>query len=69
MNAFVSRIVGHYESRKRGSATDDASWLHRFDLFTYLRGIYSVTKNNDYFFIKILIFFILTLTGIRPFVG
>lgn len=36
INALISGIVGHYESRKRGSVTDDASWLYRLDLSTYL---------------------------------
>lgn len=42
---LISDIAGHYESRKRGSATDDASWFYRLDLSTYLWGIYSVTNN------------------------
>lgn len=46
----ISDIEGHYESRKRRPATNDASWLYRLDLSTYLWGIYSVT--ND-FLIKI----------------
>lgn len=36
MNAPVSDIAGHHESRKRGPATDDASRLYRLDLSTYL---------------------------------
>lgn len=27
---------GHYGQGERGSVTNDASWIHRFDMFTHL---------------------------------
>lgn len=37
-NTNYNLLLGHYESRKRRSTTNDAGWIHRLDLFTDISG-------------------------------